>query len=787
MPSRITCWVTALFMIACMLVAMPAKANAQSANNWIDLGMSGAQLISNFDGSATAGNCAGQLVTFSGTPLAKLSSKQSINGLNVCLDSANKLAATDRDGTLYVIANSTAPNDFNTRLLAFNKDGSLRWNADPPSTSVTKLVIGADGNLYGTSSSTTGSEQYVFGYSNLESSSPTLALNKKIVNNSEKSIADLAVYANGLIVQYFDANVEYFSYSGDVISSVTVPNSWYLAEFNAGLGGQIFVPVKTTSTVNACPSQGTPITDSINAYGSAGAIWTFKLAACTTIKVIRPTPDGGAVALMSSDDGLTKKYNITYITADGKQRWQLDLPGAGSTTNFFSTVSSVTTNGDIVLANTYTQSDNNLGVVVSLVNGATGSVTNLVDLAPTATDGGHTLSTNNSSAIALTNGRLYFVAAGCQYSTNGGKPDCYANNAKLYAVDNDNLTMDYPRGAVAQTITARKYYALGDSFASGEGAAPFVDGTDIEGKNTCHRSLQAYATLLQQNAALRLVTPDGGFVACSGAETKNVRTPDDYSSLTVEQQEALFFNNEDLQINNLRPDADLVTLSIGGNDIGFSQFVSLCLFVNCAKHSKEFQAKVSNLDLQTTYNQILQKAPNATIYVIGYPQLLPKSGCSKPGMQAADAAAKVLYSYLKSSGAPNRQLALDFQSWMRTNQHVEISYSEALTFVKKPKVTFSNAEVKAARKLVTKLDAQIKAQVAAANAAGANGRLVYVDPTAADSPFTGHELCTDTPYFNGLTIDVAAAPGLNVEYSFHPNQLGISEGYYRLLLPYFSK
>lgn len=781
MYSYVVRLVAALIMVVSMLVAVPAQANAQPVSGWAGLDMPGAQLMSNFDGSVTAGDCTGHLATFSNVSLVKTDMAK-VDGLKTCFSPIFKATAVDKSNNLYVPASSTNINDRNNRLLAFNKDGSLRWNVDPPSMAVDKLVIGSDGNLYGISKDTIGREQYIFGYSNIASSSPTLALNKKIVNNGEKSVEGLAVYANGLIVQYANASVDYLNYNGDVRSSVSVPNSWYFGEFDAGLGGQVFVPVKSTNAINACPSQSTPVIDAINAYGFAGAIWSFKLAACTAVKVIRPTPDGGAVALTYSENLLTKKYNVTYITADGKQRWKIDLPGA----SFFGTASSVTTNGDVVLANTYTQSDNNFGVTVNLVNGANGNITNLANLAPSADDGGHKLAANDSRAIALANGKVYFAATSCQYSTNGGKPDCYSSRNKLYVANNANVAMDYPRGAVAKTVTTRNYYALGDSFASGEGAAPFVDGTDVNNKDTCHRSIQAYATLLQQNAALRLAIPANGFVACSGAETKNVRTPDNYNTLTIEQRQALFFKNEDLQNNNLQPDANVVTLSIGGNDIGFSKFVALCLFVDCSTHSKEFQDKVANLDLKTTYDQILQKAPNATIYVVGYPQLLPASGCSKPGMQGADAAAKALYDYLKSKGASDELLATSFQSWMKTNQRVDISYAEALAFVEEPKVTFNNTEILAARQLVTKLDSRIKAQVAAANAAGGNGRLVYVDPTVKSSPFVKHELCTDKPYFNGLVIDPSATD-LNTEYSFHPNRLGISEGYYRLLLPYFSK
>ena len=54
--------------------------------------------------------------------------------------------------------------------------------------------------------------------------------------------------------------------------------------------------------------------------------------------------------------------------------------------------------------------------------------------------------------------------------------------------------------------------ALGDSYASGEGARLFFPGTDVTGGNNCRRSSNGYAYRGAQALGQRLV-----FLACSGA------------------------------------------------------------------------------------------------------------------------------------------------------------------------------------------------------------------------------------------------------------------------------
>ena len=162
----------------------------------------------------------------------------------------------------------------------------------------------------------------------------------------------------------------------------------------------------------------------------------------------------------------------------------------------------------------------------------------------------------------------------------------------------------------AQTIG---YVALGDSYSSGEGVAPYVAGSDRKG-DRCHRSTHAYPRLL----TLPGVHLRKAFFACSGATTADVLDRG--------------YQSEPPQIGHpqLRS-AGLVTISIGGNDAGFSKVVASCtraVPTPCfeGRRARAVRNRISALGprLTDTYRRILSRARRgARLIVVGYPNLLP--------------------------------------------------------------------------------------------------------------------------------------------------------------------
>ncbi|OFE17514.1 triacylglycerol lipase [Humibacillus sp. DSM 29435] len=170
------------------------------------------------------------------------------------------------------------------------------------------------------------------------------------------------------------------------------------------------------------------------------------------------------------------------------------------------------------------------------------------------------------------------------------------------------------RGAVV-------YDALGDSYASGYGVPPY-DGS-------CGRSEAAYAEQLNGRMRVHL----DNFVACAVATTTTLVTGG--------------------QLDALDSDTDLVTLTIGGNDIGWSSAVVACLGGTDPDCAAAVATTRSNITtklpalLDSVYRQVAEHAPNARVVVTGYPRLFSPFhgtylGASTPEQRALNEGANVL-------------------------------------------------------------------------------------------------------------------------------------------------
>lgn len=149
------------------------------------------------------------------------------------------------------------------------------------------------------------------------------------------------------------------------------------------------------------------------------------------------------------------------------------------------------------------------------------------------------------------------------------------------------------------------YVALGDSYSSGVGAGDYGEGED---DGSCMRGRHAYPVLwAKEHPAARFT-----FVACSGATTEDVRKT---------------------QLGALGSDTGLVTISIGGNDVGFSHILSTCKLGSedsCAEAVSTAEATFRTElppKLTATYTEIRRAAPRARLVVLGYPRLFETTSC----------------------------------------------------------------------------------------------------------------------------------------------------------------
>jgi lysophospholipase L1-like esterase len=152
----------------------------------------------------------------------------------------------------------------------------------------------------------------------------------------------------------------------------------------------------------------------------------------------------------------------------------------------------------------------------------------------------------------------------------------------------------------AASAAASQYVDLGDSYASGVGTRVFY-----EESGSCKRSPDAYPPLIAAKRGYTL-----NFEACSGAKTGDV----------IEKQ-----------LGKLTSSTALVTITIGGNDSGFSNVMINCAlyYFTCGSAINEANYYIANKlpgVLETTYKDIRAKATTAEVIVLGYPKLFTKEG-----------------------------------------------------------------------------------------------------------------------------------------------------------------
>ena len=226
-----------------------------------------------------------------------------------------------------------------------------------------------------------------------------------------------------------------------------------------------------------------------------------------------------------------------------------------------------------------------------------------------------------------------------------------------------------------------RYVALGDSYSSGTGTREYFD-------SGCQKSVYAYPSLVDvQRANTDLV-----FAACSGAKTGDVLAN---------------------QVSSVTSTTKWVTITIGGNDAGFSSVITECAqpwwSSNCNGAIDAAQSYIRNTlpgKLDQVYNAIKSRAPTAIVIVLSYPRLFMGEDCN------------------------------------------------AGTWFSGDEMTRLNATADLLRDKTRER----------ATAAGANFRFKDAIP-----PFVGHAVCSDTEWLNGLSNPLGE--------SYHPNRTGHSGGY----------
>ncbi len=150
--------------------------------------------------------------------------------------------------------------------------------------------------------------------------------------------------------------------------------------------------------------------------------------------------------------------------------------------------------------------------------------------------------------------------------------------------------------------------AIGDSYTAGNGALDYVD-------HNCWKSANAYVEQYSQmarNSGKNIVVKN---LACSNATVDDANGQIQKSSAVVSS-------------------ADIIFMTVGGNDVGFSKIVTRCLAVSRVLYPQSscfgvIDGAISKLDatvgkVKDTMVSIHKINPEARVVLVGYPYLIAK-------------------------------------------------------------------------------------------------------------------------------------------------------------------
>lgn len=253
-----------------------------------------------------------------------------------------------------------------------------------------------------------------------------------------------------------------------------------------------------------------------------------------------------------------------------------------------------------------------------------------------------------------------------------------------------------------EAATWGTYVALGDSYSSGVGAEATV--ADQNPLARCQRTSRAY----YHQVAKAFPFKSSAFWACSGATTRTVQ---------------IGKSGEPSQLTRIDANTSLITISAGGNDVGFSKILAGCVVKlpwnrSCSEQGPAVAGRMAELrrTLPDLYTRILAKAPKARLIVMGYPR-----------------------AFSEVDGAGGDNISVADQQWL-------------------------NARHRELNELIRATVAEADRRVAETGGAGS---VEFVD---AYSTFAGHEVGSPDPYMNGLAVSVSALAA--EARSFHPTVRG---------------
>lgn len=595
------------------------------------------------------------------------------------------------------------------------------WGSESQDANMTNASIGSDGNIYGVvQAAAYGCATYIAGVSSVDGH--VLFKHQLTTNGSGKSNR-LWVYNDKILTVNADGLLQQFSYDGTENTSASYQFPSSLGMFGnayANADGRVFATGMCSGSV----------TDTFLAYHDPNGDNNVAASGLGCNPSVYYTPGANGSLVAYGYYGAVTKFSFS-TTSISSTTTTAPVP-SGVSNAFVYNYWQDSSGNAVMLRQLYGPSWSSVGVSVDEIDGSTGAVTNLFLMGVDSTHPHPSLRVADVSP----DGYLYPVICNDVYAcpnTASTSVDDWVHKIPLTGLVSAPIK---DTGQFATyTSTKRKLVALGDSYSSGEGALSYLPNSDIDTIDTCHRSQVAYPELLEENTSLNLDMT--AFVACSGA-TEDKILGSNVANSELPQGDALAAG-----------DANIVTMSIGGNNANFAGVMSTCTLKNAmtdaqtAAHMQQtdvdqadcaqalsnaastLTASSFTSNLTSLYNQVESLVPDAKLLIVEYPQLFPDfsdiSGSCTWGTGSS----------LLGTGTPSGRVV-------------------------------SQTEVTALRSLTNQLDGDIATAVANTN----NSNIMPVDPRPE---FAADALCTSTPWFNGpvFNFDQAYIAG-----SYHPNAAG---------------
>ena len=388
---------------------------------------------------------------------------------------------------------------------------------------------------------------------------------------------------------------------------------------------------------------------------------------------------------------------------------------------------------------------------------------------------------------------------------------------------------------IAKSIS---YVALGDSYSSGEAGRSDHSGFEggaYQGENEdptptdrnnarCRRWNKAYPAVLNSqflggsNRNVKFET-----FACTGAVTFNIYDPADPRGVSIRLAELRTNRPSSAaaakHLRRFRPgvpsgvitpdgwkprqgvslaseqgmsDVNMITLTIGGNDLGFGKVLNACVFfvtgAGCGEGDLALDIDEVGRRVRAVLTQVKATAPGASVFVLGYPYVTPTlDECDhlSPETVAVYEAAR-LREALTAIGVSQRcaDAVTEFVQYvegddcqpLRANQiyHATPGFKGVLAdiaaFVASETLNVEASEAVFLKNTADMLNSKIKD-------AAAEAGVHFVDVTSARSAsgvmfdWGRHSPCNSAPWVQGYVADQEAPDGVNTG-SFHPTLAG---------------